>query len=49
MRDMFDDPGTMAVCCATCEYFREGLCEVTGERTPAGVMRNCEQYEARWS
>ena len=39
MRDMFDDPRTLAVCCATCEFYRDGL----------GVPRNCEKYEERWS
>lgn len=49
MRDMFDDPRTLAVCCATCEFYRDGLCELTGEQMQPGVPRNCEKYEERWS
>lgn len=49
MRDMFDDPRTLAVCCATCEFYRDGLCEITEERVQPGVTRNCHTYEERWS
>lgn len=49
MRDMFNDPTTLAVCCATCEFYRSGLCEITDERVHPSVERNCKTYEERWS